>query len=167
MCEPVILTSMAIGAATGAVGAAVTGGDVLQGAFMGGITGAVTGGMLPDPGFSSTGFLSNLGNTFGASTTISSTFGMSAAQAVGMGISGLATSIGTGLLMPQAQSFANPYLPNQAYNTPEHQITGSGGRQAPAVLAEQIKNVKQRRAKQEDQGDLGLTTIQDTGLQFA
>ena len=53
------------------------------------------------------------------------------------------------------------------YNTPEYEVTGSGGRQAPAVLAEQIKNVKQRRAKQEDQGDLGLTTIQDTGLQFA
>ena len=101
MCEPATLTAMAIGAGVGAAGAAATGGDVLQGALFGAATGAFTGGMLPDPGFSSTGFLSNLGSAVGASTTVSATFGMSAAQAVGMGITGLATSIGSGLLMPQ------------------------------------------------------------------
>ena len=75
MCEPTIATAMAIGAATGAAGSAITGGDPLQGA----VFGAVTGGMLPDPGFSSTGFLSNLGSSFGANTMVSATFGMSAA----------------------------------------------------------------------------------------
>ena len=174
MCEPTIATAMAIGAATGAAGAARTGGHPLQGAVFGAATGAFTGGMLPDPGFSSTGFLSNLGSAVGASTTVSATFGMSAAQAVGMGITGLATSIGTGLLMPQQQDYSQYYQGAYgaadpiAYNTQQSVVTGSGGRQASANLAEEIKRAKTRRAAQADVGNIDLaTSLSNTGLQIA
>ena len=49
MCDPTggFLTAMAIGAATGGIGAAITGGDVGKGMLMGGIMGGVTGGFFP------------------------------------------------------------------------------------------------------------------------
>ena len=191
MCEPTIATAMAIGAATGAAGSAITGGDPLQGAVFGAVTGAFTGGMLPDPTGGaplagvigpqqgiSTGFMSSLGSGVGASTTVgsafSSTFGMSAAQAVGMGISGLATSVGTGLLMPKQQDYSQYYQGAYgaadpiAYNTQQSVVTGSGGRQASALLAEEIKRTKKRRAAQADVGDIDLaTSLSNTGLQIA
>ena len=169
MCEPISM-GIAIGAATGAVGAAITGGDVLQGALMGGVTGGFTGGM---GGLSGGGSLASLGQAFGATPGVFiNSMALNTAAMGGMAIAGLGTSVGMGLLFPPAQPY-EPYATTHEpyklynYNTPEYEVTGSGGRQAPAVLAEQIKNVKQRRAKQEDQGDLGLTTLQDTGLQFA
>ena len=175
MCPPVA-TSMAIGAATGALGAAITGGDPLQGALMGGVTGGISGGLLPTPGglgFESpftTGFVSNIGSPF-ASTVFSSTFGMSAAQAVGMGITGLAGSVATGYLMPKQQDYSQYYQGAYnpiAYNTQQSQITGSGGRQAPALLAAEIKRAKKRREGQAAQGELGLaTSLSNTGLQIA
>ena len=175
MCDPVIGTSMAIGAATGALGAAITGGDPLQGALMGGVTGGIGSQFLPAaPGFFespfTTGFVSNIGSPF-ASTVFSSTFGMSAAQAVGMGITGLAGSVATGYLMPKQQDYSQYYQGAYnpiAYNTQQSQITGSGGRQAPALLAAEIKRAKKRREGQAAQGELGLaTSLSNTGLQIA
>jgi len=171
MCNP-ILVGVGIGAATGAAGAAITGGDPLQGAVFGGITGGFTGGMLP-PGVDnvSQGFMSTLGNFGGTTTTIGS-WGLSSAQALGMGISGLATSIGTGLLMPQQQDYSQYYQQAGsdpiAYNTQQSVVTGSGGRQASALLAEEINRVKKRRAAQADVGDIDLaTSLSNTGLQIA
>jgi hypothetical protein len=60
-----------------------------------------------------------------------------------------------------------PYTP-QAYNTQHTKVTGSGGRQAAAVLASEIKQAKklrQRQAGAEDYG-LGMATT-GTGLQLA
>ena len=183
MCEPATLTAMAIGAGVGAAGAAATGGDVLQGALFGAATGAFTGGLSPSMGASAaanpfvgvcgtTGSMSYIGSTLGASTAFSATFGMSAAQALGLGVTGLATSVASGLLMPQQQDYSQYY--NQAgsnpiaYNTQQSVVTGSGGRQASALLAEEIKRAKTRRAAQADVGDIDLaTSLSNTGLQIA
>ena len=172
MCDPVIGTAMAIGAATGAAGAAITGGDPLQGAVFGAATGAFTGGTLtPSLGPTSTGFFSTLGSGLG-STAYMGSLGMSAAQAWGIGIAGLATSIGSGLLMPQQQDYSQYYQQTAfdpiAYNTQQSVVTGSGGRQASANLAEEIKRAKKRRAAQADVGDIDLaTSLSNTGLQIA
>ena len=172
MCDPVIGTAMLIGAATGAAGAAITGGDPLQGAVFGAATGAFTGGTLtPSLGPTSTGFFSTLGSGLG-STAYMGSLGMSAAQAWGIGIAGLATSIGSGLLMPQQQDCSQYYQQTAfdpiAYNTQQSVVTGSGGRQASANLAEEIKRAKTRRAAQADVGDIDLaTSLSNTGLQIA
>ena len=172
MCDPVIGTAMLIGAATGAAGAAITGGDPLQGAVFGAATGAFTGGTLtPSLGPTSTGFFSTLGSGLG-STAYMGSLGMSAAQAWGIGIAGLATSIGSGLLMPQQQDYSQYYQQTAfdpiAYNTQQSVVTGSGGRQASANLAEEIKRAKTRRAAQADVGDIDLaTSLSNTGLQIA
>ena len=172
MCDPVIGTAMAIGAATGAAGSALTGGDPLQGALFGAATGAFTGGTLtPSLGPTSTGFFSTLGSGLG-STTYMGSLGMSAAQAWGIGIAGLATSVGTGLLIPQQQDYSQYYQQTAfdpiAYNTQQSVVTGSGGRQASALLAEEIKRAKKRRAAQADIGDIDLaTSLSNTGLQIA
>ena len=174
MCDPVIGTAMAIGAATGAAGSALTGGDPLQGALFGAVTGAVTGGTLtPSLGPTSTGFFSTLGSGLG-STAYMGSLGMSAAQAWGIGIAGLATSIGSGLLMPQQQDYSQYYQGAYgssnpiAYNTQQSVVTGSGGRQASALLAEEIKRAKTRRAAQADVGNIDLaTSLSNTGLQIA
>ena len=181
MCPPVA-TSMAIGAATGALGAAITGGDPLQGAIMGGITGGISGGLSPAMGASAaanpyvgvwgtTGTMSTIGSTLGVGTAFNTTFGMSAAQAVGMGITGLAGSVATGYLMPKQQDYSQYYQGAYnpiAYNTQQSQITGSGGRQAPALLAAEIKRANKRREGQATQGELGLaTSLSNTGLQIA
>ena len=175
MCPPVA-TSMAIGAATGALGAAITGGDPLQGALMGGITGGIGSQFLPAVNpyvgvWGTTGTLSAIGSTLGVGTAFNTTFGMSAAQAVGMGITGLAGSVATGYLMPKQQDYSQYYQGAYnpiAYNTQQSQITGSGGRQAPALLAAEIKRAKKRREGQAAQGELGLaTSLSNTGLQIA
>ena len=172
MCDPVIGTAMLIGAATGAAGAAITGGDPLQGAVFGAATGAFTGGTLtPSLGPTSTGFFSTLGSGLG-STAYMGSLGMSAAQAWGIGIAGLATSIGSGLLMPQQQDYSQYYQQTAfdpiAYNTQQSVVTGSGGRQASANLAEEIKRAKTRRAAQADVGDIDLaTSLSNTVLQIA
>ncbi len=184
MCEPATLTAIAIGAATGAAGAAITGGDPLQGAIMGGITGGFTGGLSPSMGveaaanpfvgiWGTTGTMSTIGSTLGASTAFSTTFGMSAAQALGIGVTGLATSVASGLLMPKQQDYSQYY--NQAgsnpiaYNTQQNIVTGSGGRQAAAVLASEIKQAKKVRQRQAEEATgfgLGMD-LAGTGLQIA
>ena len=185
MCEPATLTAMAIGAGVGAAGAAATGGGVLQGALFGAATGAFTGGLSPSMGASAaanpfvgvwgtTGSMSYIGSTLGASTAFSATFGMSAAQALGLGVTGLATSVASGLLMPQQQDYSQYYQGAYgssnpiAYNTQQSVVTGSGGRQASALLAEEIKRAKTRRAAQADVGNIDLaTSLSNTGLQIA
>jgi len=66
-----------------------------------------------------------------------------------------------------SQYYQGAYNPI-AYNTQQSQITGSGGRQAPALLAAEIKRAKKRREGQAAQGELGLaTSLSNTGLQIA
>jgi hypothetical protein len=86
-------------------------------------------------------------------------------------MSGIA-GIGLGMLTPQQQDYnlANtgmPYTP-QAYSSQHATVTGSGGRQAAAVLASEIKQAKSLRKRQAEVADYGLgMDIAGTGLQIA
>ena len=174
MCEPTLLTAIAIGAATGAAGSAITGGDVLQGALMGGIMGGVTMGMggfaAAAPGVEA-GFMTSAGTTiFGETALMAGTMTYGAAGAAALG--GLATSVGMGMLTPQQANYnlANTgltYTP-QAYSSQHSTVTGSGGRQAAAVLASEIKQAKSLRQRQAGVADYGLgMDVAGTGLQIA
>ena len=168
--------AIAVGATIGAATSAITGNDPLMGAVLGG----ATAGLFPAPagagipGFDpfTSGMMSNVGGYFGASTVYSSALGMSAAQAVGMGVTGLAGGMAMNMLTPQQQSYNQnltgmPYTP-QAYNTQHATVTGSGGRQAAAVLASEIKQAKSLRKRQAEVADYGLgMDMAGTGLQIA
>ena len=170
MCEP-ISAGIAIGAATGAAGAAITGGDPLQGAIMGGITGGFTGGL---GGFGGGGTLASIGQSLGATPGIFiNSFSLNTAALAGFGATSLASSVALGMLTPQQQDYSQYY--NQAgsnpiaYNTQQNIVTGSGGRQAAAVLASEIKQAKKVRQRQAEEATgfgLGMD-LAGTGLQIA
>ena len=171
MCEPISI-GIAIGAATGAVSAAVTGGDVLKGALFGAVTGAVTGGM---GGLGGGGTLAGIGQSLGATPGIfvGSTFGaVNTAAMVGMAATGLGGGILMGMMTPEQQNYnlgatGMPYAP-QAYSSQHSTVTGSGGRQAAAVLASEIKQAKSLRKRQAEVADYGLgMDMAGTGLQIA
>ena len=181
MCEPVTMTAIAIGAATGAAGAAITGGDILQGALLGGIMGGATAGMggfaqAGIGGATESGFMTTLGGNLFPSMgqSAANAFGMSAAQAAAATTTGLVGSIGMGVLFPQGQEApaydqsAYGYSPI-AYNSVHNTVTGSGGVQASAVLASEIKKAKSNRKKQQSTGDTYVNTesFANTGLQLA
>jgi len=156
MCEPISM-GIAIGAATGAISSAVTGGNVLEGALFGAVTGAVTGGM---GGLGGGGTLATIGQGLGATPGIfvGSTFGaLNTAAMAGMAATGLAGGIAMGMMTPEQQNYnlgatALPYGP-QAYNTQHAKVTGSGGRQAAAVLASEINQAKKLRQIQAEATD--------------
>ena len=171
MCDPAgIGLAIAIGAATGAVGSAVTGGDPLQGALMGAVMGGVTAGMGGLAGHGGSIF-SGVGEAMNLSTAGVLGTNVSFASLGGYAVTSLAGSVGMGMLTPQQaynQSVTGmPYTP-QPYSSQHMTVTGSGGRQAAAVLASEIKQAKklrQRQAGVEDYG-LGMATT-GTGLQIA
>ena len=169
MCEPISI-GIAIGAATGAGGSAVTGGDPLQGALMGAVMGGVTAGMGGLAGHG--GMLSGVGEAMNLSTAGVLGTNVSFATLGGYAATSLAGSIGMGMLSPQQQDYNQgftgmPYTP-QAYNTQHTKVTGSGGRQAAAVLASEIKKAKSLRQRQAGVADYGLgMDITGTGLQIA
>ncbi len=173
MCEPISI-GIAIGAATGAVSSAITGGNILEGALMGAVVGGVTGGM---GGLGAGGPAAGFGEFLGASATsgfFNSAGLMVASNAamVGTAALGLGGGIVMGMLTPEQQSYnqsatALPYAP-QAYNTQHTKVTGSGGRQAAAVLASEIKQAKKLRSRQAGSEDYGLgMDLAGTGLQIA
>ncbi len=166
MCPPVA-TSMAIGAATGALGAAITGGDPLQGALMGGVTGGIGGYM---GGMTSSSMMGGFGDFLGVAPGFTWQ-GMSTQALAGSFVAGLGGSVAMGYLTPKQQDYSQYYQGAYnpiAYNAQQSQITGSGGRQAPALLASEIKRAKKRREGQAAQGELGLaTSLSNTGLQIA
>ena len=171
MCEPISM-GIAIGAATGAISSAVTGGNVLEGALFGAVTGAVTGGM---GGLGGGGTLATIGQSLGATPGIfvGSTFGaLNTAAMVGMAATGLAGGIAMGMMTPEQQNYnlgatGLPYGP-QAYSSQHAKVTGSGGRQAAAVLASEMKQAKSLRQRQAGVADYGLgMDVTGTGLQIA
>ena len=172
MCEPISI-GIAIGAATGAVSSAITGGDVLQGALFGAVTGAVTGGM---GGLGAGSTASSFGGMLGASTSTSfiNAIGSSITQAGALGFAAMSLGggIAMGMLSPQQQDYnynatALPWGP-QAYSSQHTKVTGSGGRQAAAVLASENKQAKKLRQRQEEVADFGLgMATTGTGLQIA
>ena len=172
MCEPISI-GIAIGASVGAIGAAATGQDVLKGALMGGLMGGVTGGM---GGLGGGGTLASIGQGLGAApgVFVGTTFGaVNTAAMVGMAATGLATSVIGGMLTPQTPDYsqygygAQPYEA-QGYSSQHATVTGSGGRQAAAVLASEIKQAKSLRKRQAEVADYGLgMDVAGTGLQIA
>jgi hypothetical protein len=94
------------------------------------------------------------------------------ASVLGGAAMGLATGVLGAALMPQQQSYNQqltgmPYTP-QPYNTQHTKVTGSGGRQAAAVLASEIKQAKSLRQRQAEVADYGLgMDVAGTGLQIA
>ena len=173
MCEPVSI-GIAIGAATGAISSAVTGGDVLQGALFGAVTGAVTGWMGGLSGGSS--FISGVGNLFPTATIgmqgAALAAGVSANALMGFAATSLVGGLAMGMMTPEQQSYNQnltgmPYTP-QAYSSQHAKVTGSGGRQAAAVLASEIKQAKSLRKRQAEVADYGLgMSVAGTGLQIA
>ena len=172
MCEPVSM-GIAIGAATGAVSSAITGGNVLEGALMGAVMGGVTGGM---GGLGAGGTAAGFGEFLGASATSGLFSGgmmvASNAAMVGMATAGLGGGILMGMMTPEQQNYnlgatGMPYAP-QAYSSQHATVTGSGGRQAAAVLASEIKQAKSLRKRQAEVADYGLgMDMAGTGLQIA
>jgi hypothetical protein len=166
MCDPTgIMIGMAIGAATGAAGAAITGQDVMTGALMGGIMGGVTGGFFPG----SVGVTPGLDMLPGAGFQMMGA-GVSYGGMATAGAIGLAGSVAKGILMPEPEysSEAYDYSPI-AYNNMENQVTGSGGHQASAVLASEIKRAKAKRAKPKESSGASINTesFANSGLQLA
>ena len=174
MCTATIAIGVAIGAATGAAGSAITGGDPLQGALMGGLMGGVTAGMggtfgLGPESWGANAFVDTAVNT----TMFGLPAGVTAGGMIGMATTGLAGSIAMGMLTPQTPDYsqfgygAQPYEP-QGYSSQQAKVTGSGGRQAAAVLASEIKQAKSLRKRQAEVADYGLgMSVAGTGLQIA
>ena len=178
MCPPVA-TSMAIGAATGALGSAITGGDPLQGAMMGAVTSGIGYGISPASFGVGTDLAVGKAFTTQVGSFIGRTFlqplgisgGLGAAALLGSATTSLVGGVAMNMLAPKQQDYSQYYQGAYnpiAYNTQQSQITGSGGRQAPALLASEIKRAKKRREGQAAQGELGLaTSLSNTGLQIA
>ena len=173
MCTPTILIGIAVGAAVGAATSAATGGNVLQGAILGG----AAGGFFPG-GFGVTagstgmsGFLAQ----YGGSTFVT---GLGA----NIALSGVASAAGVALaggylmnaMTPQTPDYsqfgygAQPYEP-QGYSSQQTTVTGSGGRQAAAVLAQEIKKSRTLRQRQQEETTAYNVAgeLASTGLQIA
>ena len=135
--------SVALGAATGGLGlstmATSVGTSLFTAANIGVVTGSLTGGLL---------------------------------GAAGGAVIGLGTGLLGAALSPQQQAYnyANTGMPDspQPYNTQHTKVTGSGGRQAAAVLASEMKRAKSLRSRQAGAEDYGLgMDVTGTGLQIA
>ena len=170
MCDPISI-GIAIGASMGALSAAATGGDVLQGALIGGVTGAFTGGT---GGLGAGSTSSALGGSLGASTSTSlfASVGSSVTTAGALGFGAL--SLGGGLLMglltpktPDIQLGAQQQ--QQDFSGGQIRTTGSGGSQAAISLAGAITRSKKRKLTQDDVSDLSIDTssFAAQGLQLA
>jgi len=144
MCDPVSIgIGILIGAGTGAAGAAITGGDVLQGALFGGVLGGIGGGF----GGLGLGSIADVaGSTLTQGLVGSVTSGVTVSGIVGATAIGLGTSIVGGLLtnnqyeaapntiQNSAETFG-PAAIQQAVNSGNpNVVSGSGGRRAGEVL---------------------------------
>ena len=139
-----------------------------MGALMGGISGGFAG--------AGAGIAGNMATNLALGVTGT---GVATATSVGMaaGILGGVTStlggVAMNMLTPQQPDYsqfgygAQPYEP-QGYSSQHAKVTGSGGRQAAAVLASEIKQAKSLRQRQAGAEDYGLgMDMAGTGLQIA
>ena len=164
MCHPIV-----IGAAIGAATSAITGQDPLLGAVIGGVTGGM-GGLGPGS------FAGQVGGMFGSAPIglqqLALGAGVTGGGIMGATAIGLAGGTVMNMLTPQQQSYNQSvtgmqYTP-QPYNTQHTKVTGSGGRQAAAVLAQEVKRAKSLRQRQAGSEDYGLgMDVTGTGLQIA
>jgi len=160
--------AIAVGAAIGAATSAATGNDPLMGAVLGGVGGyfaPVSFGVTPlAPAYQTA-------SSFGFSLGSSFVSYAGAATAAGIGLAG-------GYLMnamtPQTPDYsqfgygAQPYEP-QGYSYQHATVTGSGGRQAAAVLAQEIKRTRTARQRQQEETTAYSVAgeLASTGLQIA
>ena len=153
MCTPT-LAAIGIGAAVGATTSAITGQDPLMGALMGGALAGFAPGAI---GVSAT-------------STAGKVFAFNVADfAIGSAIS-LAGSYAMKAMTPETpdySQFGQGALPYET-SSQHTKVTGSGGRQAAAVLASEIKQAKSLRKRQAEVADYGLgMSVAGTGLQIA
>ena len=159
MCNPI-----AVGVAVGAGSAALQGGD-MQDIVMGAAFGAAGAGIA-------SGEVAGFGQVF-SSIPGQVLTGAASTAITGAGIGATVGSFVTGSGMfaqPEFPTYATPYQTAQVqqFNSQQNTITGSGGRQAAAVLASEIKQAKKVRQRQEEVADFGLgMDLAGTGLQIA
>ena len=176
-----VVAGVAAGAAVGAaIGVGVsgvvnvaTGRGFFENAGTSAIFGAIGGGIGAGLGIGSSSVLLSQG-TVGIDTF--HTFGEIAASGFAPTGTGIALTAAAGSLLtpPQLPTFSTPVQTQgvaqlQQYSSQQLKVTGSGGVQAAASLAEAIKRSKSRRLTQRDVGDLSIDTASfaGTGLQFA
>jgi len=163
MCEPVTLTGIAIGASIGAGTAVITGQDPLMGALMGGAMGGFNPGAVGV--FSAT----SMQGMAAAASGLAAVSVPGVAMAAGIGLAGSYAMKAMTPQQPDYSQFGQGALPYESqYNTQHTKVTGSGGRQAAAVLASEIKQAKKLRSRQAGSEDYGLgMDLAGTGLQIA
>lgn len=134
--------------------------------------GAATGGFGIGAGTSSGIFSAKVGSS------IFKTLGMTSATlvpqaALGGAVIGGVSSMAMSALMPQ-QPTEYPYPqyeqePTYSYYSQQNQITGSGGRQAPAHLAREIRRIKTTKNQEQPRSvsSINTETFSGTGLQIA
>ena len=174
MCDPVTWTAIAIGASVGAATSAATGNDPLMGALIGGATAGFFPGSFGVTAGSAGGFSGLVGSAAGPTFLT----GLGANVALG----GVAQAAGVGLvggylmnsMTPQTPDYsqygygAQPYEP-QGFSYQQPTVTGSGGSQAAAVLAEEIKTSRTLRQRQQEETTAYSVAgeLASTGLQIA
>jgi len=166
MCEPTFWIGMAIGAASSAMQGGDFG-DIVLGGVIGGVGGYIGGGMG--------GFVSG-GEVFAGSLaqgTFALAPGIAAAAQGGFLASTVGSmAMGTGMFaQPDYSQFgygAQPYEP-QGFSSQHATVTGSGGRQAAAVLAQEIKRSRTLRQRQQEETTAYSVAgeLASTGLQIA
>ena len=187
MCEPVsvglavsasygavagVMAGAAVGAAWGvAINAGVniaTGRGAFENAGKAALFGAVSGGL----GTYAKPFADVAAMGGGGFWGSAASYAVTGASPMAIGLSTAAGSLVT--MSPQTPDYsqfgygAQPYEP-QGYSSQHTKVTGSGGRQAAAVLASEIKQAKSLRKRQaEASEDFGLgMDVTGTGLQIA
>ena len=191
MCDPVtvgvsiaatygtaagVVAGAAVGAAWGVgINAAVnvsTGRGAFENAGRAALFGAVSGGL----GTYAKPFATIAGFDYFSSTVplirTAADYAVTAGSTLSIGLTTAAGSF-MGLMTPQTPDYsqfgygAQPYEP-QGYSSQHATVTGSGGRQAAAVLASEIKQAKSLRKRQAEVADYGLgMDVAGTGLQIA
>ena len=152
-----ILAGAAVGAVGGATTSAALGGNVGQGALLG----ALGGGFGAYAGFGAPGAFAPISEQVGYGAI----FG---------GLSGAASAVTGMMFSPQTPDYsqfgygAQPYEP-QGFSSQHATVTGSGGRQAAAVLAEEIKRSRTLRQRQQEETTAYSVAgeLASTGLQIA
>ena len=170
MCNPVLI-GMGIGAAVGAISSAATGGNVLQGALLGGVTGAFTGGM---GGLGAGSAAGQLGGALLQTSAPAIFGGVTSSAALGFGLLAAGGSFLMSAMTPKTPDYsqfgygAQAYEP-QGYSSQHATVTGSGGRQAAGVLAEEIKRSRTLRQRQQEETTAYNVAgeLASTGLQIA
>ena len=155
----------AMNLATGQSAFAGTGKAALFGAIGGGISGGINPGA-----YLGGGAYGQLGTFSHAITTASPILSAMAPTAMTLALGGAAGSVLRSMTPDPAQFGygAQAYTP-QGYSSQHAQVTGSGGRQAAGVLAEEMKKARTLRQRQQEETTAYNVAgeLASTGLQIA